>query len=96
METFKESYIVKCKVTPEIGNKVLPMGELVDLCRGLYPHVSDLNILSKMRVKTTSKCCSGYLATQSLHDMWLVFYMGVAHKKMWIEGDNKWVKSKDA
>lgn len=95
METFRPSYITKCKVTPEIGNQVLPMGELVDLCRKAYPGVSDLNLLSKMRIKTTSRCCSGYLATQSIHDMWLVFYMGVVHKKQWIEGDSKWVKSNE-
>lgn len=96
MESFKESYIKKCQNTPEIGNKVLPMGELVDLCRTVYPHSSDLSLLSKMRIKTTSRCCSGYLATQSLNDMWLVFYMASKYNKMWIEGDNKWVKSKEA
>jgi len=96
METFKESYVTKCKNTPEIKNQVLPLGELVDLCRKAYPGVSDLNLLSKMRIKMASKCCSGYVANQSLNDMWLLFYMDKVHKKMWLEGDNHWIKSKDA
>ena len=89
---YAETYIVKVEaaIKQRLLERILNLDELLDLCRAQYPQVSDLQLLSKMRVKITSKCCNGYLAHQSMHDFWIIYYMHIKHNKMWVEGDNRW------
>ena len=87
---FKKSYIKKCDallIAPLIQD------EIVELCKNLpkYKNKTYIQLLSHFRVGLGKIYCSSYLATQSLNDMWLIFYIHEKEGKVWIEGNNKWM-----
>lgn len=36
-------------------------------------------------------CCDSYLATQTINDLWLMFYMYEKEGKIWNEGKHQWL-----
>lgn len=89
-QMFNETYIEKCNAL-NISPKT--QDELVELCKNLskYKDKSYLQLLSNFRIGIGKMCCSSYLETQSLNDLWLMFYMMETEGKIWVEGQHKWL-----
>jgi len=87
--TYAKSYIKKCKAL-----KIPPLSQddLVEMCKVLpkYEDKSYLKLLSCFRVTLSKMCCDSYLNTQTLNDLWLMFYIRETQGKLWFEGSNKW------
>ena len=87
---FKKSYIKKCDA---LLIKPLTQDELVELCKELpkYRKKSYIQMLSHFRISLSRMCCNSFLETQSMNDLWIMFYMKEKEGKMWNEGQHKWM-----
>ena len=87
---FKNSYLKKCNAL-----KILPLSqdELVEMCKNLnkYKDKSYIQLLSNFRISLGKMYCNSYLETQTLNDLWLLFYIKETQSKTWYEGKNKWL-----
>lgn len=89
-KNFPNTYIKKCNA---LMWEPLIQDDLVELCKNL-PKFKDktyLELLSYFRIGLGKMCCKKYFNTQSLNDLWLMFYMHEKHGKKWYEGKNKWL-----
>jgi len=87
---FKKQYIKKCDA---LCMSPLTQDDIVELCKCLpkYKKKTYLQLLSHFRIELQKMCCESYLATQTLNDLWLMFYMHEKDGKVWNEGKNKWM-----
>jgi len=87
---FHKSYLKKCKA---LNIPPLSQDDLVELCKALpkYKEKSYLQLLSYFRIGLGKMCCSGYLETQDLNSLWLMFYILEKDGWFWVDGDNKWL-----
>ena len=88
---FNKTYLKKCtalKINP------LTQDELVHLCKQLpkYKKKTYLQLLSHFRIGLQKMCCDSYLRTQTLNDLWLMFYIKEKDGRIWSEGKNQWIK----
>lgn len=68
--------------------------ELVELCMALPKYKRKktyLQLLSNFRIGLARMCCDSYLATQTLNDLWLLFYIFEKDGMIWNEGKNRWM-----
>ncbi len=88
---FSKSFIKKCDalmITP------LTQDELVELCMALPKYKRKktyLQLLSHFRIGLGNMCCDSYLATQTLNDLWLMFYIYEKDGRIWNEGKHQWM-----
>ncbi len=87
---FPNSYLKKCKA---LIIEPLTQDDLVELCKALpkYQKKDYLQLLSHFRIGLQRMCCDNYLRTQSLNDLWLMFYIKEKDGRFWDEGKNKWL-----
>ena len=87
---FSKSYLKKCKA---LIIKPLIQDDLVELCKNLpkYHKKTYLELLSCFRISIQQQYCSSYLNTQTLNDLWLMFYIFEKDGKIWNEGRNEWM-----
>jgi hypothetical protein len=87
---FSKSYIKKCEA---LCMKPLIQDELVELCKNLpkYRKKTYLQLLSHFRISLGKMCCDSYLETQTLNDLWIMFYMNEKEGKIWYESKRKWL-----
>lgn len=87
---FSDSYLKKCNA---LGILPKTQDELVELCKILpkYKDKSYLNLLSHFRIAIGKMCCDSYLETQTLNDLWIMFYMLEVEGKVWYDGKNEWL-----
>ena len=88
--TFQNSYLKKCEA---LLMKPLIQDDLVELCKNLpkYRKKTYLQMLSHFRVGLCKVYCDSYLSTQTLNDMWVMFYIYEKEGRTWFEGKNKWL-----
>ena len=91
MPKFANTYIKKCNA---LGINPLTQDELVELCKQLpkYQKKTYLQLLSCFRVGISRTCCNGYLESQTLNDLCLLFYINEAFGWGWFEGKNEWIR----
>lgn len=87
---FSNSYVKKCKA---LNLKPMTQDEIVELCKKLpkYQKKSYLQLLSNFRIGLQRMCCESYLETQTLNDLWLMFYIFEKSGWIWIEGRGEWL-----
>ena len=87
---FSKSYIKKCKT---LNIYPLTQDDLVELCKELpkYKKKTYLQLLSNFRIGVSKMCCDSYLETQTLNDLWLMFYVSEKSGWFWNEGSDKWM-----
>ncbi len=87
---FSESYLKKCRV---LIIEPLTQDDLVELCKNLpkYRKKNYLQLLSHFRIGLQRMCCDSYLRTQSMNDLWLMFYIKEKDGRFWDEGKSKWL-----
>lgn len=87
---FNKSYLKKCKV---LKMEPITQDKLVYLCKQLpkYQKKTNLQLLSHFRIRLQKMCCDSYLNTQSLNDLWLMFYIFEKDGKTWDEGKSQWL-----
>lgn len=87
---FSKSYIKKCDA---LCMKPLTQDDLVELCKNLpkYKKKTYLQLLSHFRVGLSKMCCRSYLETQTMNDLWLMFYIHEKDGRMWNEGRHEWM-----
>lgn len=73
--------------------KPLTQDDLVELCKALpkYKKKTYLQLLSHFRIHISKHYCDSYLASQTLNDLWLMFFMYEKDGRAWFEGKNKWI-----
>ena len=86
------SFLKKCAATPEFINNTPSLDQLVELCKSIpkFKEISDLKLISKMRISISNQCCDKYLNHQTIYDFFLLFYMDEKYGKNWYEGANEW------
>jgi len=87
---FSPSYIKKCKA---LRINPLIQDDLVKSCKSLpkYKNKTYLQLLSYFRIGISKMYCESYLETQTLNDLWLMFYMKEKGNQIWYEEKNKWL-----
>jgi len=73
--------------------KPLTQDDLVELCKNLpkYKNKTYLQLLSHFRIGLGRMCCDNYLKSQSLNDLWIMFYIFEKDGRTWFEGKNNWM-----
>ena len=86
---FSKSYLKKCSA---LNIDSLTQDQLVDLCKQLpkYKKKTYLQLLSHFRIGLQRLCCDSYLRTQTMQELWLIFYIKETQNKTWNEGNAKW------
>ena len=71
----------------------LTQDEIVELCKELpkYKNKTYLQLLSNFRIGLSKMCCASYLETQTLNDLWLMFYIYEKDGRIWNEGKHQWM-----
>jgi len=87
---FKKSYLKKCE---SLMIDPLTQDDLVELCKALpkYKKKTYLQLLSYFRIGLGKMCCDSYLVTQTLNDLWLMFYIYEKDGRIWNEGRKEWL-----
>lgn len=87
---FNKSYIKKCNA---LCMKSLIQDDLVELCKNLpkYKKKTYLELLSHFRIGLGRTYCNSYLNSQTMNDLWLMFYIHEKDGRTWVEGKNKWL-----
>lgn len=87
---FNKSYLNKCQA---LMIKPLIQDEIVELCKNLpkYQKKTYLQLLSNFRVCLQKIYCVSYLETQTLNDLWLLFYIYEKDGKTWNECKLQWL-----
>jgi len=67
--------------------------DLVELCKNLpkYKKKTYIQLLSHFRIGLGRMCCDPYLRSQTLNDLWLMFYIYEKDGKIWNEATRKWM-----
>ena len=73
--------------------KPLIQDDLVELCKNLpkYKKKTYLQLLSHFRIGLSKMSCDSYLETQTLNDLWIMFYIYEKDGKIWNESKNSWM-----
>lgn len=75
-------------------NKFPPQLEgLINTCKVKYKNKTDIGLLSDFRTTISRYYCNNYLKSQSMIEMWLLFYARIFYKKLWVEDKKQWVVS---
>ena len=84
---YSYTYLKKCK---SLTINPLSQDELVELCKNLakYKKKTYLQLLSSFRTGLSKIYCDSYLETQTLNDLWLMFYIYEKDGRIWYEGKN--------
>lgn len=87
---FSKSYTKKCDA---LMIKPLIQDDLVELCKNLpkYQKKTYLQLLSNFRIALSKMCCQSYLDTQTLNDLWLMFYINEKDGRIWNEAKHMWM-----
>lgn len=87
---YSNSYLKKCKA---LIIDPLSLDDLVELCKEMPKHKKNtfLQLLSNFRIGVQRNYCDSYLKTQTLHDLWIMFYIFEKDGKIWNEGKNVWM-----
>lgn len=87
---FNKSFIKKCDA---LCMAPLIQDDLVELCKNLpkYKKKTYIQILSYFRVGLSRTYCDSFLETQSMNDLWILFYIYEKDGRIWNEGKNKWM-----
>ena len=84
-----EQYVKFCQKGMLFGIVGFPtQDELVDLIKKLpkYEKITDLNLLSAMRIGISKMYCNMFLSDLSINEMWMIFYMKEGFNKVWLNG----------
>lgn len=87
---YSKSYLKKCDI---LIIEPLSQDDLVELCKALpkYEKKTYLQLLSYFRIGLQKMYCDSYLNTQTLNDLWLMFYIKEKDGRMWDEGKSQWI-----
>lgn len=77
-----ENYRIKCE---KAGfDHALDFDELLQLFKSIYPHDTDYQLVSKIRIDVGKLTyCEKYCNTLSMYEIYLLAYMYRKHKREW-------------